>query len=211
MKEKITNKKDTNKKDDKLEYGFLDIQLDKINQDYKKTSIYLEINNEYHEKYNLTHQELFKKRYNNDQELLNFYNQYFNEVEKLEKIGMCIWKLFGNLWNDEKQTLILQILSLTLLIEKQSLLLKRAIMTIKKNKLKSKKVEDMRFKADILHFLKLIKLNKDCYINDLEFIDIKSNYDELEKIYLKKRGEVKKELYKEYDRFYSDITSNYNK
>jgi hypothetical protein len=179
-----------------------------IDTDYKKKSLYIEVNNEYSEKYKLTHTEVIKKRYNDDKELINFYNQYFNELEKMEKIGMCIWKLFGELWSDEKQSLILQILSLTLLIEKQSLTIKKHILNINKKKAKSKTPEDIRFKNDKLYLLKLISINRDFYINNVNFIDITSNFADLEKIQLKKREESKKELNKEYERLYSDTIIN---
>jgi hypothetical protein len=121
---------------------------------------------------------------------------------------MCIWKLFGELWNDEKQTLILQILSLTLLIEKQALCVKKAILNISKKKAKSKNPEDIKFKDDKLYLLKLISINKAFYTNNIDFIDIKSSFNDLQKIQLKKREEGKKELYKEYERIYSDTIIN---
>lgn len=201
-------KRNINKQKHNLEYDFLDIQLNMIETDYKKKSLYIEVNNEYFSKYKLTHTEVIKKRYNDDKELLNFYNQYFNELEKMEKIGMCIWKLFGELWNDEKQSLILQILSLTLLIEKQSLIVKKQILNINKKKSKSKKPEDIRFKKDKLYLLKLLSINKNYYIKNLDFINIKSSFDDLEKIQLKKREESKCELYKEYERIYCDTVRN---
>ncbi len=198
------NKKYNKKEMNNSEYDFLDIQLNMIEEDYKKKSLYLEVNNEYLQKYKLSQPEVIKKRYNDDEELLNFYNQYFNELEKIEKIGMCIWKLFGELWNEEKQSLILQILSLTLLIEKQSLFIKKQILNINKKKSKSKKPEDIRFRNDRLYFLKLITINKNYYINNVEFVDIKSSLSDLEKIQLTKREESKKALYKEFDRIYTD-------
>jgi hypothetical protein len=188
----------------KLEYDFLDIQLNMLEKDYKNKSLYLEVIKEYHDKYKLSQSEVIQKRYNDDNELLNFYNQYLNELEKMEKIGMCIWKLFGELWNDEKQTLILQILSLTLLIEKQALFIKKQILTINKKKAKSSKASDVRFRNDRSYFLKLIDINKNYYINDLEFININSSFKDLEKIQLIKREEGKKKLYKEFERIYSD-------
>ncbi len=192
-------------KENKLEYDFLDIQLNMIEQHYKKNSLYLDINNQYLEKYKISHYELLKKRYYEDSEILNFYNQYFNELEKLEKIGMCIWKLFGELWNEEKQNLILQILSLILLIEKQSLKIKTMILKISKNKSKMKTQIDLKFKEDRVYFLNLLNINKDYYINNIDFIDIESNFSDLEKIQLKKKEESRKELIKEFDRIYCDV------
>jgi hypothetical protein len=191
-----------------LEHTSLDIELNISDTEYKEKSLYHEIDNEYFDKYKLTRLDMIKKRYNEDNEILNFYNQYFNEIEKLEKIGMYIWKLFGDLWNEEKQTLILQILSLTLLVEKQYLKLKKTILKLNKNKSKSRKDEDIRFKKDISYLFSMISKNKDYYINNIEFIDINSKYSDLEKIQLKKREESKRELYKEYDRIYNDTINN---
>ena len=213
MKNKNTNHRphNTRNNDLELEYDFLDIHLSKIEQDYKNTSLYLELNKEYYDKYKITHLDVIKKRYNDAPELLNFYNQYFTELEKIEKIGMLIWKLFGDLWVDEKQSLILQILSLTLLIEKQVLRLKKSILNLTKAKSKSNNPGDIKFKSDKSYFFNLISINKDYYIKNIEFVDIKSSFNDLEQIQLKKREESKRELKKEFDRIYSEtitITSN---
>jgi hypothetical protein len=213
MKNKNSNQNNHNTPNNnlELEYDFLDIHLSKIEQDYKNTSLYLELNKEYYDKYKITHLDVIKKRYNDAPELLNFYNQYFTELEKIEKIGMLIWKLFGDLWVDEKQSLILQILSLTLLIEKQVLRLKKSILNLTKAKSKSKNPGDIKFKSDKSYFFNLISINKDYYIKNIEFVDIKSSFNDLEQIQLKKREESKRELKKEFDRIYSEtitITSN---
>jgi hypothetical protein len=36
------------------------------------------------------------------------YEQYYNMIEKLEDIGFKIWKMFGDLWKEEKQSLIIK-------------------------------------------------------------------------------------------------------
>ena len=60
--------------------------------------------------------DILKKRYNDDVEILDFYNMYYNELEDIEYKSNTIWKLFENMWKEEKQEIILEILNLILIL-----------------------------------------------------------------------------------------------
>ncbi len=134
-------------------------------------------------KYNI--KELINKRYDNDLEINNFYEEYYNEIEKLENIGIKIWKLFCELWKEEKQEFILNILSLSLLLEKEILKIKKIIINMvnKKNKLKK----------DKMYLLQLVEQNTSEY----KFIDINSSFDDIKQLYINNRQKLKNNIDKE--------------
>ncbi len=115
------------------------------------------------EKYQIVN--ILKKRYNDDVEILDFYNMYYNELEDIEYKSNTIWKLFENMWKEEKQEIILEILNLILILEKQFLNMKKFIINIK-----SKKSDHPKIKDDTEYLIKLVQKNTD--INDIN-IDIK--------------------------------------
>jgi hypothetical protein len=131
------------------------------------------------------------KRYDNDSEIINFYHEYNNEIEKLEKIGFNVWKMFGELWKEEKQSLIIDILTLFLLIEQQIIKLKKMIYSIS-NKNKHHKIQE-----DKKYLLKFV----DNYVNlNSRYIEIDSSYDEISEIYVKNRIKLKETIENEYER-----------
>jgi hypothetical protein len=160
---------------------------------------YESIVKELKEKYNIN--DVLKKRYNNDVEILDFYNMYYNELENIEYKSNTIWKLFGNMWKEEKQEIILEILNLILILEKQSLNIKKFIINIK-----SKKSDHPKIKDDTDYLMKLIEKNTN--INDIN-IDIKLPFDNLQKKYNLKQQQFKEEIEREYIRITND-TNNMN-
>jgi hypothetical protein len=160
---------------------------------------YKSIVKELKEKYNIN--DVLKKRYNNDVEILDFYNMYYNELENIEYKSNTIWKLFGNMWKEEKQEIILEILNLILILEKQSLNIKKFIINIK-----SKKSDHPKIKDDTDYLMKLIEKNTN--INDIN-IDIKLPFDNLQKKYNLKQQQFKEEIEREYIRITND-TNNMN-
>ena len=141
---------------------------------------------ELNDKYNI--KEIINKRYNNDLEINNFYEQYYNGIEKLQEIRFHICKLFVELWKEEKQEFILNILSLTLLLEKETLKIKKIIVNMvnKKNKLKQDKD----------YLLKLVEENSSEY----KFVDINSSFDDINKLYINNRQKLKDNIDKEISR-----------
>jgi len=151
------------------------------------------------EKYQIV--DILKKRYNNDAEILDFYNMYYNELEDIEYKSNTIWKLFENMWKEEKQEIILEILNLILILEKQSLNMKKIIINIK-----SKKSYHPKIKEDTEYLMKLVQKNTD--INDIN-IDIKLPFDKLQEKYNLKQQQFKEEIEREYIRITND-TNNRN-
>jgi hypothetical protein len=101
------------------------------------------------EKYNI--KEIINSRYENNDEITTFYEQYYNTLEKLEEIGGKIWKMFGDLWVAEKQTLIINILSMILLLEKEALKAKRLVLgVIRKHKNNSQIAKDKEYLLKII-------------------------------------------------------------
>ncbi len=138
---------------------------------------------EFKSKYNIA--EIIQSRYN-DTDITNFYHKYFEEIEKIEKIGFKIWRMFGELWNEEKQGLIINILSLLLLIEKQIIYLKKLIFQIQTEK----------NKKYLLTFMdELNGINDINGINE-HYIDINKSYSEIEIIYQEKRNKLKEHIEK---------------
>ena len=142
------------------------------------------------EKYDVI--EIINKRYEGDDNIINFYKKYYNEVEKIESIGFKIWKIFGEIWIDEKQNLILEILSLTLLLEKECLKIKKNILVLLNKNKQNKKI-----KEDKMYLLKLIKQKRD--ENNI-FIDITTKYDELNIKYHQNREKFKEIIENEFKR-----------
>jgi hypothetical protein len=151
------------------------------------------------EKYQVV--DVLKKRYNNDVEILDFYNMYYNELEDIEYKSNTIWKLFENMWKEEKQEIILEILNLILILEKQFLNMKKFIINIK-----SKKIDHPKIKEDTDYLMKLVEKNKNT--TDIN-IDIKSSFDKLKEKYNLKQQQFKEEIEKEYIRIIND-TNNIN-
>lgn len=149
------------------------------------------------EKYNNI-DKILKKRYNNDIEILNFYQQYYNEIEKLERFGFNIWKMFGQLWEQEEQTLIINLLSLILILEQQVLKIKRMII-----KICNKKKND-RLESDKEYLCKLV--NNYNY-DHIKFVDIKSSYDDITQMYNVNRENLKNIIENEYQRIISETES----
>lgn len=152
------------------------------------------------EKYQIV--DILKKRYNDDVEILDFYNMYYNELEDIECKSNTIWKLFENMWKEEKQEIILEILNLILILEKQFLNMKKFIINIK-----SKKSDHPKIKDDTEYLMKLVQKNTD--INDIN-IDIKLPFDKLQEKYNLKQQQFKEEIEREYIRITNDTNDTNN-
>ncbi len=158
----------------------------------KHNSLIKELKN----KYNI--EDIINKRYHNDLEINNFYHQYYDEIEKLEEIGFRIWSLFGELWKEEKQEFILNILSLTLLLEKEVLKIKKIIVNMVNKKEKLKKDKD--------YLLKLVEQNSSEY----KFVNINSSFDEINELYINSREKLKDNIDKEITRLNNENELNEN-
>ncbi len=153
------------------------------------------------EKYNNI-DEILNKRYNNDTEILNFYQEYYNEIEQLERFGFNIWKMFGQLWEKEEQTLIINLLSLILILEQQVLKIKRMIVKMCNQK------KNARLQSDKEYLFKIIdNYNYDHTYNNIKFINIQSSYDDLVDMYTRHRTNFKNIVEKEYQRIISETES----
>jgi hypothetical protein len=142
------------------------------------------------ERYNIT--EIINSRYQNNEDIKNFYEQYYIAIEKMEGICFKIWKMFGDLWKEEKQSLIINILSLILLLEKECLKTKRIVLNIvKRNKNNAQIVKDKEY------LLKLIDNHYQTYNSRYNFIDINTNYEQITEIYQTNRKKFKQEVEKE--------------
>ncbi len=142
-------------------------------------------------KYNI--ETIITKRYDNDSEINNFYQIYYNEIEKLEQIGFNIWKLFSKLWKDESQEIILNILNLIIFLEKESLKIKKIILNITTKNKHPNLIEDKQYLLEIIH-----KRRKE--FEQYKFININSSYEELVKLYLETKEKCNLELEKEFQR-----------
>lgn len=143
--------------------------------------------------------DILKKRYNNDTEILDFYDKYYSDLEEVEYKNNMIWRLFRSMWMNEKQETILEILSLILMLERQFLNMKKIIINIKVNKEKHQKL-----KEDIEYLMDLIGKKKN---NIDSFVDIKLSLKELEEKYEIEQEKFKEDLEKEYIRIQKDTNN----
>ena len=142
------------------------------------------------ERYNIA--EIINSRYQNNEDIKNFYEQYYIAIEKMEELGFKIWKMFGDLWKEEKQSLIINILSLILFLEKECLKAKRIVLNIvKRNKNNAQIVKDKEY------LLKLIDNHYQTYNSRYNFIDINTNYEQITEIYQTNRKKCREEIEKE--------------
>jgi hypothetical protein len=165
----------------------------------KETSIIKELK----EKYDVV--EIINTRYDGNEKIVNFYNQYYDEIEKLEKIGFEIWKMFGEMWKEEKQSLILEILKLSLFLEKEGLKIKRTILKlISQNDIKNNKVmmEDKNY---------LINLVEKSINTNSSYIAIDTPYEDLCDKYHINREKFKNEIEEEFNRLKEEENHKINK
>ncbi len=165
----------------------------------KETSIIKELK----EKYDVV--EIINTRYDGNEKIVNFYNQYYDEIEKLEKIGFEIWKMFGEMWKEEKQSLILEILKLSLFLEKEGLKIKRTILKlISQNDIKNNKVmmEDKNY---------LINLVEKSINSNPSYIAIDTPYEDLCNKYNMNRDKFRNEIEEEFNRLKEEENHKINK
>ena len=81
---------------------------------------------ELNEKYDIYNK--LKEKYDNNVKIESFSKTFFNGIENLENICYKILGLFKNLWYDEKKETIIEILSLILYLERESLKIKKLIL-----------------------------------------------------------------------------------
>ena len=115
----------------------------------------------------------------------SFFNFYVNSEKKileLDNLGLYVWELFGILWQDEKQELILNILTCLNTLEKISLELKKKLYDLIKEEDKMELFEKDRVVWDLL--LSEYYSNHECVDLDLEWDQLKEkNKLVLDKLY----------------------------
>ena len=130
---------------------------------------------ELNEKYDIYNK--LKEKYDNNVNIETFSNKFFVGIENLETICYKILALFKNIWNDEKKETIIEILSLILYLERESLKIKKLVLGLilpKENKnLKDKNLILENDKHIFLDILEKIK-NDNQKLNNLT-IDINLN------------------------------------
>lgn len=154
--------------------------------------IYKSLINELKDKYDVI--EIINKRYDGDENIINFYNKYYNEIEKIEKIGFEIWKIFGEIWKEEKQVLILEILKLSLFVEKTILNLKHKILELN---FKNNYQNNTKIQEDKQYLLKLIDKTSNTHTI---YVPINSTYEDLCEKYIKSREQFKEGVEEEFKR-----------
>ena len=164
------------------------MEINKFEEEELEKSIIVDLK----KKYNI--ENIIIKRYDNDLEINNFYQIYYNEIEKLEKIGFDIWKLFTKLWKNENQEIILNILNLIIFLEKESLKIKRIVLNIMNKNKHPNLIEDKQ------HLLDLVNKRRNEYEMNYKFVDINSSYEDLVKLYLESKEKCNLELEKEFQR-----------
>jgi hypothetical protein len=103
----------------------------------------------------------------------SFFNFYVNSEKKileLDNLGLYVWELFGILWQDEKQELILNILTCLNTLEKISLELKKKLYDLIKEEDKMELFEKDRVIWDLL-------LSE--YYSNHEWVDLDLEWDQL--------------------------------
>lgn len=151
--------------------------------------------NELKDKYDVV--EIINKRYDGDENIINFYNQYYNEIEKIEKIGFEIWKIFSDMWKEEKQEYILEILKMSLFIERNVLNIKKKLLELN---LKNNYQNNHKIQEDKRYLLKLIDKTSNTHTI---YIPINSNYEDLCEKYMKSREDFKMTIEEEFKRLNS--------
>ena len=162
---------------------------------------------ELNEKYDIYNK--LKEKYDNNVNIETFSNKFFIGIENLENICYKILALFKNIWYDEKKETIIEILSLILYLERESLKIKKLILGLilpKENKnLKDKNLKLENDKHIFLDILEKIK-NDNQKLHNLT-IDIslnKNNNISLEDL-LKNIENKQNELKDEIDKLYKKI------
>ena len=166
---------------------------------------------ELNEKYDIYNK--LKEKYDNNVNIETFSKKFFDGVDHLENICYKILVLFKNIWNDEKKETIIEILSLILYLEKESLKIKKLILCLTLPK-ENKNLEDINLKLEndkhiFLDILEKIK-NDNQKLHNLT-IDIsqnknlnKNNHISLEDL-LKNIENKQNELKNEIDKLYKKI------
>ena len=113
---------------------------------------------EFNEKYDIYNK--LKEKYDNNVNIETFSKKFFDGVDHLENICYKILSLFKNIWYDEKKETIIEILSLILYLERESLKIKKLILGL----ILSKEDENLKDKN-----LKL-ENDKDIFLDILEKI-----------------------------------------
>lgn len=167
------------------------MEINKFDEEELEKSIIVDLK----KKYNI--ENIIIKRYDNDLDINNFYQIYYNEIEKLEKIGFDIWKLFTKLWKNENQEIILNILNLIIFLEKESLKIKRIIFNIMNKNKHPNLIKDKQYLLD------LVNKRRNEYEMNYKFVDINSSYEDLVKLYLESKEKCNLELEKEFQRLHN--------
>ena len=164
---------------------------------------------ELNEKYDIYNK--LKEKYDNNLNIESFSKTFFNGVENLENICYKILGLFKNLWYDEKKETIIEILSLILYIERESLKIKKLILGLilpkEEKNLNSNLNSNLKFEKDKNIFLDILEKikNDNQKLNNLTInISLNKNnnisLEDLLKNIENKQNDLKTEIDKLYEK-----------
>jgi hypothetical protein len=167
---------------------------------------------ELNEKYDIYNK--LKEKYDNNVNIETFSNKFFVGIENLETICYKILALFKNIWNDEKKETIIEILSLILYLERESLKIKKLVLGLilpKENKnLKDKNLileNDKHIFLDILEKIKNDNQKLNNLTIDINLNNNNNNNNILLKDLLKNIENKQNELKDEIDKLYKTLFS----
>ena len=160
---------------------------------------------ELNEKYDIYNK--LKEKYNNNLKIESFSKTFFDSIENLENICYKILELFKNLWYDEKKETIIEILSLILYLERESLKIKKLILGLilpreeNSNLNSNLKLEnDKHIFLDILEKIK----NDNQKLNNLT-VNINISLEDLLKNIENKQNDLKTEIDKLYEKLFEKL------
>jgi len=159
---------------------------------------------ELNEKYDIYNK--LKEKYDNNLKIESFSKTFFDAVENLENICYKILELFKNLWYDEKKETIIEILSLILYLERESLKIKKLILGLilpKEENLNSNSNSNsnLKFENDKHIFLDILEKiqNDNQKLNNLT-VNINIPLEDLLKNIENKQNDLKTEIDKLYEK-----------
>ena len=160
---------------------------------------------ELNEKYDIYNK--LKEKYNNNLKIESFSKTFFDAIENLENICYKILGLFKNLWYDEKKETIIEILSLILYLERESLKIKKLILGLilpKEENLNSN--SNLKFENDKHIFLDILEKikNDNQKLNNLT-VNINISLEDLLKNIENKQNDLKTEIDKLYEKLFEKL------
>ena len=159
---------------------------------------------ELNEKYDIYNK--LKEKYDNNVKIESFSKTFFNGIENLENICYKILGLFKNLWYDEKKETIIEILSLILYLERESLKIKKLILGLILPRDEKNLNSNLKFENDKHIFLEILEKiqNDNQKLNNLTVnISLNKNnilLEDLLKNIENKQNDLKTEIDKLYEK-----------